>query len=115
MMVEFTDGVGRKKIEPVAVSSEASYYRITQCISRDFPGASDIRVVEDVWKKPTGKKNRPEYNHLSVAFIDEAGQCRVLLAGWKTEDVAEIVSKNWYWSHVDLPNVPSEMEGNPVD
>jgi hypothetical protein len=106
--LKFTDG--SKRIEALFTEEETSHYRMKQRAMREFKDVVDVQVFEDKWKR-ADKKNYPTENWRPVVYIDE-GKPKMLLFGWSEEDVKPIKTLGSWWTYVELPSLPAELEGN---
>lgn len=104
----FTDGT--RKVQAVSVTQETSHFRIQQSIIRDHPNVEKVSIYEDKWHKGD-KRDAPTENHRALAFINTTGGIEVIMHGWQSVDIETILKQKLYWTYVDIPSLPGELEG----
>jgi len=113
--VKMSDGSTR--MEDVIFPAETSHFRLQQKVLADIPGATSCQIFEDKWKKgsktcmPTDRSRAVAYMKCASPSEDEYTPV-LLLFGWTSEDVKPIAGGGFFWTYIEVPSLPPQLEGN---
>ena len=115
--VEVRMSNGSTRMEAVSFPTETSHFKIQQKIMSEISGAESVKVFEDKWKKGS-KTCKPTDQGRAVAYMkctspnENTYEPVLLLFGWSEDDVKPIVGGGFFWTYLECPSLPAELEGN---
>jgi hypothetical protein len=115
--VEVRMADGTTRMEDVSFKEETSHYRLQQKVLQEIPGAESCKIFEDKWKKGSKSCKPTEHSrpvvYMKCTNVDEKTYEPVLLLfGWSDDDIKPIVGGSLFWTYLELPSLPAELEGN---